>query len=313
MNRKIEDPLDETLRPYLDELRDVPPRDPHRAALGRAKFLTEAAQIREEAVSHGLLPRLKEWLRNLKQQKERYSMTTLISILTIFGLLFGGAGTAYAAQDSLPDDTLYAVKLWTEDVRLQLASSSDAEMDLLLQYAQRRVDEISEMIAEGEMPPEDVMLRLQEEVQEAIQLANDMNDTARIEALKQARETLQLQVQQLAEQQAEGAMEQARTQAQEAVQTGIQKAEEGIATAQAQQNAAQNQAQEMKQKATESAMTPEPSCDMPPCAEMTVTPPMGSGNGQQGQGNGGNGQGQGNGSMPTPGDWVPTSSMGGGH
>lgn len=237
-------------------------------------------------------------------------MTTLISILTIFTLLFGGAGTAYASQDSLPNDTLYPVKLWTEDLRLQLASSSETEMNLLLEYAQRRVDEISALVAEGEVPPEETMERLQNEIHEALQLANSMEETARVQALIQAKNALEIQSQQLeaAQEQASGAMEQARAKAQEAVEMGIQQAENSIATAQSVQEQMQNQAQEMHNA------TPEPPFETP---VFTETPGSGTPSMNGNNGNGGEGGGEGNGSgsfMPTPGSFMPTQPpMGGDH
>jgi len=53
-----------------------------------------------------------------------------------------GAGTAYASQDSLPGDTLYPVKLGTEQVRRLLTIDDIATVELELTFAGIRLQEI---------------------------------------------------------------------------------------------------------------------------------------------------------------------------
>jgi LysM repeat protein len=56
----------------------------------------------------------------------------------------GGAGAL--AQNSLPGDALYSLKLLTEDVRLILSSDDDS---LESQFNQRRIDETQELLNQG--------------------------------------------------------------------------------------------------------------------------------------------------------------------
>lgn len=190
----FDEKIDPRLESLLDELRDVPARDPRRAAQGRAKFLSQAVAIREEAVSPLPIMRLREWFDKFKQPKE-IKMTTLMTILTIAGLLVGGgAGTVYAAQDSLPNDALYAVKIASENVQLQLANSAEEEFALHAEHAERRCEEIAALLAEGVVPPEEAALRLQEEIQAMLQLTSEMEGEAQAHAMLRTQTMLQAQL-----------------------------------------------------------------------------------------------------------------------
>ncbi len=186
--------IDPRLEALLNELHDVPARDPRRAAQGRAKFLSQAVAIRDEAVSPLPIVRLREWFYKFKQSKE-IKMTTLMTILTIAGLLLGGgAGTVYAAQDSLPTDTLYAVKIASEDIQLQFANSAEEKFELHAEYAQRRSEEIAAMLEEGILPPEDASLRLREEIQAMMQLTSEMEGAVQTQAMQRTQTMLQAQL-----------------------------------------------------------------------------------------------------------------------
>jgi len=70
----------------------------------------------------------------------RVALTALV-ILILITLLAGG--TAYAAQESLPGDPLYPVKIGTEDARLLLAGNNADKAELNLEFAQTRLMEMS--------------------------------------------------------------------------------------------------------------------------------------------------------------------------
>jgi LysM repeat protein len=69
-------------------------------------------------------------------------LTQAAAIILIFGALLGG--TALAAESSLPGDPLYGYKRLTEGARLALPGDHDS---LAEQFAQRRVDEIRQLLA----------------------------------------------------------------------------------------------------------------------------------------------------------------------
>ncbi len=141
------------LRAYIEQLKDVPPRDPEAAARGRAQFLAEADSLRE-AVSQSSFPRHSLVKRNIQffRRKEKMTMLPLLSSLIVaFTLLAGGAGaTAYAAQDALPGDLLFPVKTLVEDAQLALTQDPVADLQLQATFTQRRVDEIATLVATGQ-------------------------------------------------------------------------------------------------------------------------------------------------------------------
>ncbi len=76
-----------------------------------------------------------------------WQKTAAIVIVVILAISTLGAGTAYAAQGSIPGDTLYMVKLSTEQVQRVLTTDDVEEVNLELKFANTRLQEI-ESVAE---------------------------------------------------------------------------------------------------------------------------------------------------------------------
>ena len=191
--------LDEHLKGLLDRLRTVSPLGQQAVAEDRANFLAQG-EIFRAAVSQQARHRHIGWINILVsafQRKERIPMlNTFMAIVITMTLLFGGAGAAvYAAQGSLPDQTLYLVKTWSEDVRLLLEGSSQGQLDLTLEFTDRRVAEISRLRAMDKPVPERVATRLQEELDAALQIAAGMDDPQLVQALAQIRQQAEVQSQ----------------------------------------------------------------------------------------------------------------------
>lgn len=86
----------------------------------------------------------------MKTRSGRTVFTAAVFVMIVLVILFGGAGmTAYAAQSALPGDALYSVKTGLEDTRLALSSSEATQARLNLRYAERRMQEVADLIAEG--------------------------------------------------------------------------------------------------------------------------------------------------------------------
>jgi len=205
--------IDPKLEVLLDELRDVPARDPRRAAQGRAQFLSQAVSVRTQAVSRSPIVRLNRWFDKLKQPKEKKTMTTFASILAILALLTGGgAGTVYAAQDSMPNEMLYSVKIASEEFRLNMADDPAQQLNLLLEFSERRGDEIETMLAEGEEPPAEALLKLNLQTQQAMQLASTLDGAAQLQVQNMIQNQMQrmLNLQDNASEEGVVLMEQAR-------------------------------------------------------------------------------------------------------
>jgi hypothetical protein len=113
-------------------------------------------------------------------------MKTLVAVLlAVLVLLSGSSFTVYAAQSSLPGEPLYAIKSWSEDVRLSMTLSTKAKLNLTLDYTNRRVAEISELLAGGKVLNDQTPDRFQQELDNALQFAAQLDNTQIQNALGQ--------------------------------------------------------------------------------------------------------------------------------
>src|SRR5574341_448631 len=152
-----EQPLDPRLKEMLDLLRETPPRDPEAEAHGRAKFLAKVDELFSEPTrpiasrlnAAAAVTKRPVWRRKLASMQPRLALTTLMAIMAIVLLLFGGAGaTAYAAQAALPGDALYSLKTSLEATQVRLSRDAARQAQLHLDFAERRLDEIASLITE---------------------------------------------------------------------------------------------------------------------------------------------------------------------
>ena len=179
------DELDPRLAELLDGLKSVPDRD-HRAALrGKNKFLAEAVSLSENRRQGG-------WTMFL-QQRRKFAVNFFASVLAVAGLLFGGTATVYAAQDALPTDTLYQVKLFGEDAQLFFNTDPAAEVELLMAQAQTRTREMVALNEQGVTPPDTLMTHAQERIDRALQIASTLDETEVPDALLEIRDQLHTQ------------------------------------------------------------------------------------------------------------------------
>jgi len=118
----------------------------------------------------------------------------LVTLLVALGLVFGGGGAALAAsQSAMPDEALYPVKTWSEQVQLQLAGDDEDKVQLMNAFTNRRMEEIRTMLQAGEQVPEPVMTRLEYQLQYMLQLAAGQPEGQSEQALLQLRNQLQIQ------------------------------------------------------------------------------------------------------------------------
>lgn len=100
------------------------------------------------------------WSRYNSQPKPisyrmRFGMASVtLAIVVTFSAL--GAGTAYASQASLPGDTLYSVKLATEQAGMMLVRDDVARAERALSFAEKRVREMVALAEKGR--PQDLDL-----------------------------------------------------------------------------------------------------------------------------------------------------------
>ena len=193
--KPIKDPDLQSLLETLDILKpleDVPAPDLVRAQQARQAFLIRAKETLP--VSPPELTRHIGWKNIFK--KERSTMFTFARILILLAVAFGGTtATAFAAQGSLPSEALYPIKTFVEDVRLALTSDPEAEVDLLLQLSDERMEEIAALSGQGLPVPNEVATRLREHLDQALQEAAKLGDAALLQLMKQIHVRSQEQIQ----------------------------------------------------------------------------------------------------------------------
>jgi hypothetical protein len=193
------DGLDPKLKNAFNDLQNIPLRAPQAAARGRANFLGQAAAFRQ-AVYREIDQHHNRWNNTifpLFQRKEPLPvLNILFAVVLAMTIFFGGIGaTVYAAQDSLPDQALYPVKIVSEDAILWLTGSSQAQMNYTLDFSDRRVAEMVSLLAAGKPIPEGVETRLQNELDLVLELAAGMDDPQAIQQMVQIRQRAETQAQ----------------------------------------------------------------------------------------------------------------------
>lgn len=195
--------FDAGLRERLDQLRDVPARNPEAVAQGRVNYLSKVQQLSvemaagnakfaEKAIPVSGFARFNSWILSLFRepfQQKRLSLAVALATLVLtLALLLGSAGaTVYAAQSSLPGDFLYPVKILSEDVLLDLTSDPQAQFELLLDFSDRRVNEIVDLATQGKTIPTQLISRLETQDDAAFLLFTNMDASQKPELLLKAK------------------------------------------------------------------------------------------------------------------------------
>jgi hypothetical protein len=177
--------IDPRFEKAFNELQAVPERNSHLADSGRVNFLRQAA-ILNASIPLKKTQRHNKWT-NLIQGKERLPVVKpLIAVVVAVMLFFSGTGvTVFAAQESLPAQTLYPLKIWSEDAILSLTASPTARLNYLLDFCDRRIDEMVDLLAAGSPIPESGVTRLETEMTQALELAAGMGNTQMTQQLEQ--------------------------------------------------------------------------------------------------------------------------------
>lgn len=176
-----------SMKELIEVLKDVPERDSAEIADRKAAFLTKAEQIREQQTRKPAPSMQRQTTR-----KQRRWFPAAVGILTAVLLALGSVGgTVYAAQDSLPDDFLYPVKIAVEDARLRLGQDSRALLDLETRFANRRVEEINTLLEEGKDIPVKTSRRLESHLENMLRQASRLEDQGQGEGTGQVQRSLQ--------------------------------------------------------------------------------------------------------------------------
>jgi hypothetical protein len=166
----LPDRCDPAVEEKLSVLSPVPAREPEAVDRGRARFLAEARAL--QPVMQPTKPSRNGWFgalaASLQIKKRAPALIVLASIAVVFAILLGGTtATVYAAQGSMPGQLLYSVKLLSEDIRLGLTSEPQAELTLISELVNRRLEEIDYLVLSGEDVPDYVVDRLDASLDQA--------------------------------------------------------------------------------------------------------------------------------------------------
>jgi len=151
-----EQPVDPRLIEKLALIGATPDRDLNSAFKGRERFLAEV-----EGLPIGSSTEKKGWLAGLLGSdnsagnsvwlfNRKFAFSTVLAVIVVGVMLFGGASaTAFASQSALPGDALYPVKMGLEQTQISLANDAYVQAKLHLEFAQRRLEEITELLLQG--------------------------------------------------------------------------------------------------------------------------------------------------------------------
>jgi hypothetical protein len=150
-------------------------------ATDRQAFLAELDALSAEAVSPTPLARLTEWTKQSRfaaiwatlSGRGENQMVTLLARAALAVFLFVSAAgvTTVAADNSIPGDTLYPVKLQMEEARLGLTGDSAEKAVLHMRMVAERVAEMEKLAAQGEPIDEAVVNQLQLNLDNALAFA----------------------------------------------------------------------------------------------------------------------------------------------
>ena len=171
------------------------PRDPQAAARGRARFLAEAAELREAAFARKNR-RSTTWASLFR--KPALALASALAAL----IIFTSTSVTYAAQDDLPTQPLYPVKTLSEDAQLWLTADPNAKMNRLIDLAERRTEEMTALTERGETIPQQTTERLSIHIESALQIAAAQSDAEMQKSLARIQTPLQAQEKTIAQLQA---------------------------------------------------------------------------------------------------------------
>lgn len=97
-----------------------------------------------------------------------------LALAMIITLVGSGSGVSFAAQNTIPGETLYGVKLATEQLRVAVTPGKKAKAELHLRFASRRLEEIERLIEQNgneHIAVSEALVRYEDELDESEVLA----------------------------------------------------------------------------------------------------------------------------------------------
>lgn len=180
---------DEAIKSAVKILDNLPERDKIAANQSRMEYINQISQVAD--IQPGWIGQVTVSLNRLIGTRERKVSMSFVSIVLAVVLFIGaGGGTVYAAQTAMPDELLYPLKLVSEDVLVGITSAPEARVNLLQYYANRRIEEISREILDGDVPDSAIQERLQDQLRLMDKTLDQVGDQDQLRLKDQTRDML---------------------------------------------------------------------------------------------------------------------------
>jgi uncharacterized membrane protein YgcG len=263
------------LRPLLEMAMTVGcyyatvPEPPSGLSAGRERLLATADQQRARAQATAISTQKERIQHKMKLILATRLVSAILAV--VIGTTAVGGGAVWAASDSLPGDFIYPVKLTVENLRMDLARTPEAQVDLALQFAEERATEIQAMVKTGLPVSEQVTARMEQHFQHALRQAAWAPENEMPGLLTQIAQRAQTQTQ---------VLERVRAMAPEEAQEGLKHAQQICQREHEAAMAALGDPQTFRSRYQQREGMPE---EVEPPTPPTIVPPGGQ-EGQQGTG-----------------------------
>jgi len=266
------DHSEKLIRKRLLIFQDMPGRSLEAEKAGRTRFLRELASLRRDYTYRQNLRGILKPFVSGRHARLAFSTAAAVCIVLAFLLVSGGT-VVFAAQSSQPNQILYPVKLLSEDVRLGLATNSESQFTLNMEFAERRLDEIDRLAQTGQDAGAQVTDRLQNELNSAIDSAASLDNNGAVKAMENLQANLLQHKDHLVKLQSQANPHKMDkyTQVVRMLQQKVSLAEQGIKDP---QSIHELLAQQKKQDKEPAGDTPTPTAVMHNLEEGTNTPAM---------------------------------------
>jgi hypothetical protein len=141
------EPVEQCLRDYPGQAKELEPllRTALAARAASAVLPSSEFKARARYEFQAALQDMKSTRKRANpflQWRWQWQSAWSLAALVLAFILLSGSGTVIAARNSMPDNPLYSVKLFTENVQLTFTRSDTGKTELNARFAERRADEI---------------------------------------------------------------------------------------------------------------------------------------------------------------------------
>lgn len=146
----------------------------------------------EQMSAPAVRPTVFDYLRGPFHGMElRAALRPVTALGVLMSVALGGVGSVFASMNSVPGDTLYGLKIAAEKAQLTLADSDEMRARLHVEFANRRADEVSQLLESKHPNHEErvkvAMGNLKEELQSVSNKLSDLKGSDKQTALSLAK------------------------------------------------------------------------------------------------------------------------------